>query len=136
MDVAPILIVDDDPQDRELTQVALRRLPLKAPLVFLTSGADFKDYLEGLGPYANRVLYPYPSVTLLDLEMPKGGGIEALEWLKGQPRHAALPIIALSGKRDAAKVTQAYSLGARSFLTKPIDVKDFQSVVKSLKITI
>ncbi len=136
MQVAPILIVDDDPQDRELTQIALRRLPLRVPLVFLTSGADFKDYLEGAGPYANRALYPYPCVALLDLEMPRGGGIGALEWLKEQPQHSALPVIALSGKRQPADVTRAYSLGARSFLTKPIDLKDFQSVIKSLKIAI
>ncbi len=133
---APILIVDDSPQDREFAQHTLRRLPLTVPLVFLTCGSDLRAYLEGTGAYANRLLYPYPGVTLLDLEMPNGDGLETLEWIKSQPAHAALPVVALSGSKNAAHVTRAYALGARSFLTKPIDLKDFQSVMKVLRLAI
>ncbi|HWD20670.1 MAG TPA: response regulator [Verrucomicrobiae bacterium] len=133
---APIVIVDDSPQDREFAQHTLRRLPLTVPLVFLTCGADLKAYVDGLAAYGNRAIYPYPGVVLLDLEMPNGDGFETLEWLKAQTAHAALPIIALSGSKSLAHVNRAYGLGARSFLTKPIDLKDFQSMIKVLKLSI
>lgn len=133
---APILVVDDSPQDREFAQHTLRRLPLTVPLVFLTCGADLKAYLDGVGAYANRTLYPYPGVTLLDLEMPNGDGFQTLEWIKTQPQHANLPVIALSGSKNMDHVNRAYALGARSFLTKPIDLKDFQSMIKVLKLSI
>lgn len=135
-DPPSIVIVDDNAADRELAQNVIRRLPISLPLIFLTSAAAMMDCLEGKGQYANRRLYPYPALILLDLEMPSMDGFEALIWLKSQPGHARVAVIALSGSGELPQVNRAYSLGVRSYLTKPLNSTDLRSALTILKLKI
>jgi CheY-like chemotaxis protein len=94
-------------------------------------------YLQGEGLYQDRSRYPLPGLVLLDLKMPKMDGFQVLEWLKAHPEHAEIPIVVLSGFVDMVEqVTRAYNRGAHSFLTKPIQLRDIQSILSLLKISI
>ena len=132
---APILIVDDDAAQQAMTEQTLRRLPLTAPLKTLSSGAELIAYLEGIGPYSDRLGCPYPSLVLLDMQMPEMDGFVVLEWLRSQPKYAGLPVVALSATGGLSDVNRDYGLGVRSYLTKPVDLKDFQSVARTLRLS-
>ena len=133
----PVIIVDDDPYDALQSEGVIDELQPKFPVQILTSGEDLVAYLQGEGLYQDRSRYPYPALVLLDLNMPKMDGFEVLQWLKGHPEHAAIPIVVLSGRFDMpGQVTRAYQLGAHSFLPKPILLQDIQSILSHLKISI
>lgn len=133
----PVLVVDDDPSDAVQTECALAELQPRFPVQILTSAEDLIAYLEGEGLYEDRAHYPYPSLVLLDLKMPKTDGFAVLEWLKLSGTHSQVPVVVLSGYADmAGQVTRAYQLGARSFLPKPVQQQDLESVLSLLKIAI
>jgi len=133
----PVVIVDDDTADALMAEGVIDELQLMFPAQILTCGEDLIAYLQGEGLYQDRSRYPYPALVLLDLNMPKMDGFEVLQWLKGHPEHAAIPIVVLSGRFDMpGQVTRAYQLGAHSFLPKPILLQDIQSILSHLKISI
>ena len=133
----PVLIVDDDAYDATLTEGVIDELQPRFPVQILTSGEDLVAYLEGTDLYHNRNQYPLPGLVLLDLKMPKMDGFAVLEWLKDHPEHGEVPIVVLSGFADMVEqVTKAYSQGAHSFLTKPVQLRDMQSILSLLKISI
>jgi CheY-like chemotaxis protein len=100
------------------------------------SGRDLKAYLEGEGPYADRATFPYPGLILLDLRMPGMDGFEVMEWLKRQPLHAAIPIIAISAFDQQKNISKAYQLGARTFLSKPVHAESVRDAIRALKLPI
>jgi CheY-like chemotaxis protein len=133
----PVVIVDDDPYDAILAEGVISELRPRYPVQILTSGEDFVAYLQGEGLYQDRSHYPMPGLVLLDLKMPKMDGFEVLEWLKNHPEHGEIPIVVLSGFVDMVEqVTRAYNQGAHSFLTKPVQLRDIQSILSLLKISI
>ena len=133
----PLVIVDDDPYDALRAAGFIDELQPTTPAQILTSGEDLLAYLKGEGLYHDRSQYPYPGLVLLDLKMPKMDGYEVLEWLKEHPEHAAVPIVVLSGVVDmAGQVTRAYQLGALSFLPKPVQQQDIQSILSLLNISV
>jgi CheY-like chemotaxis protein len=133
----PVVIVDDNPYDAMQAEGIIEELEPSIPAQILTSGEDFIAYLQGEGLYQDRTSYPYPGLVLLDLKMPKMDGFEVLQWLKNHPQHAKVPIVVLSGFADMVEqVTRAYSLGAHSFLPKPIQRHDIESILSLLKISI
>lgn len=128
-----ILLVDDDPNDRFLFRRAFERLGIANPLYEVTDGAQAIAYLDGRPPYENRTLFPFPGILLLDLQMPRVGGMEVLEWIRSKLSVAGLLIIVLSRVEEIRQVNRAYALGANSFLTKPSAEQDLHSLVTAFR---
>jgi CheY-like chemotaxis protein len=134
---APVVIVDDEACHAMLAEGVFDELRPGFPVHILTSGQDLVAYLEGEDLYRNRSQYPYPSLVLLDLKMPKMDGFEVLRWLKTHPKHSEIPVVVLSGVAGMAEqVTRAYRMGAHSFLPKPVQHRDVKSVLSLLKISV
>jgi CheY-like chemotaxis protein len=115
-----ILLVEDDPAEVRLIQRAFKKAGIEDPVLRLTDGDDAVAYLNGEAPYENRVLYPFPTILLLDLKMPRRGGLEVLEWVRSRTdSRRRLPIVVLTSSRHSVDVNRAYDLGANSYLTKP-----------------
>ena len=132
-----ILVAEDDSTDAYFFQRAFNRAGIPVTLHFVRDGQEVLDYLQGEGQFADRAAHPLPQLLLLDLKMPRLDGFEVLEWLKGHPEHGEIPIVVLSGFVDMVEqVTRAYNRGAHSFLTKPVQLRDIQSILSLLKISI
>jgi CheY-like chemotaxis protein len=130
----PILIVDDDLDDARLTKRSIQTFRPDSEVRICGSGRHFLAYLEGTGEYSDRNVHPLPSLVLLDLRMPEMDGFAVLEWVKAQPKYANIPIVVLSALEDSHVLKRAYSLSARSYLFKPINVEAFHNVLTSLNI--
>jgi len=116
-----ILLADDDEEDRELTRDALRHARLANALRVVVDGQDLMDYLRREGPYAAPgVDAPRPGIILLDLNMPKKNGREALAEIKADPKLRRIPIVVLTTSKDEEDVFATYDLGVSGFVTKPV----------------
>lgn len=132
----PILIVDDNPDDAKLAQRAFERLHPQFPANFVGSGRDLVNYLEAMTASSGAAPATVPSVILLDLKMPEMDGFAILEWMAKRPQFAGIPVIILSTFDDLLHVRQAYSLGARSYLLKPITGDSLRDALSSLNIAV
>ena len=117
-----ILMADDDEDDRELTRDALQGATLVEELQFVVDGQDLLDYLRRLGPYGSPQAAgrPQPSLILLDLNMPRKDGREALVEIKRDEVLRRIPVVVLTTSSDEEDVRRAYELGANTYLTKPV----------------
>lgn len=115
-----ILMADDDPDDRLLAAEALRESRVANDLRFVEDGEQLLDYLRRRGRWADPALSPRPGVVLLDLNMPRMDGREALAAIKADPALRRIPIVVLTTSRAEADVLRSYDLGANSFITKPV----------------
>jgi len=104
------------------------------PVHVVSGGEEAFAYLEGKGTYCDRALYPYPILLLLDLMMPNVNGFDVLKWLAARPEHRGLPVIVLSVMRELKEISQAYQLGARSFLIKPLRGDDLARSLNAMGI--
>jgi CheY-like chemotaxis protein len=114
-----ILMADDDEEDRDLARDALEGTRLGDRMEFVTDGQDLIDYLRHQGPYADAAT-PRPSIILLDLNMPRKDGREALAELKADESLRQIPVVILTTSSDEVDVQNAYDLGASSYITKPV----------------
>ncbi|MEM9220226.1 MAG: response regulator [Cyanobacteria bacterium P01_F01_bin.150] len=121
-----ILMADDDEDDRLLTQDALAENRIVNDLYFVEDGEDLMDYLYQQGKYSNPGLAPRPTLILLDLNMPRKDGREALQEIKADPDLRSIPVVVLTTSKAEEDILRTYDLGASSFITKPVD---FQSMV-------
>jgi CheY-like chemotaxis protein len=128
-----ILLVDDDPNDRFLIRRAFQRLGIGNPLFEVSDGAEAIAYLAGEQKYADREKFPYPGVLLLDLQMPRVDGLEVLQWIRTELAAPGLLVIVLSRVDEIRMVNRAYALGANSFLTKPGNEQDLESLIKAFR---
>jgi|SRR5665213_575217 len=128
-----ILIVDDDADDALLTQRAIRKLAAHFRAQIVNSGEKLISYLQGESDFSDRNKHPYPILVLLDLKMPEMDGFEVLHWLRDHPPHSYIPVVVLTGAGEFQLVRRAYSMGARSFLTKPLQADDFESTLQRLQ---
>jgi CheY-like chemotaxis protein len=126
-----ILMADDDADDRLLTQDAMVESRVLNRLVFVEDGVELVDYLNGFGKYGNRDLYPMPSLILLDLNMPKKDGREALEEIKSNPETRRIPVVILTTSKAEEDKLRGYDLGAASYITKPVT---FSALVDLMRI--
>lgn len=126
-----ILIVDDDPEDRMLVEEAFVESRLANDLRFVEDGEQLMDYLYRRGRYADPVSSPRPGVILLDLNMPKKDGREALKEIKSDPRLRQIPVVILTTSRAEEDIFRSYDLGVNSFITKPVT---FAALVELMKI--
>ena len=131
-ETAVILLVEDREDDIILIRKAFRKAQLANPLHVVRDGEEAIAYLLGDSPYSNRNEYSLPDIILLDLKMPKLDGFETLEWLRCQPGIRSLPVIVLTSSEEMRDVNRAYSLGANSFLVKPLDFENYTHLANSL----
>lgn len=116
-----ILMADDDEEDRELTNDALAAAHLKNQLHFVADGQELLDYLRHDGAYrGNEAAAPRPGIILLDLNMPKKDGREALAEIKADESLRQIPVVVLTTSNDEQDVLRSYDLGVNSFITKPV----------------
>src|SRR5687767_6869400 len=111
-----ILIVEDDPNDVLFLKRALKKSQIENPVCTLSNGEEAIAYLSGIGDYADRITHPFPKVIILDLKMPRKGGLEVLEWLRDHPQYRVIPTIILTSSKLNEDVIKAYGLGANSYM--------------------
>ncbi|OEU59915.1 MAG: two-component system response regulator [Desulfuromonadales bacterium C00003094] len=127
-----ILLVEDNPDDELLTLRALRKNRIDNPVVVVRDGAEALDYLFSRGSYADCSESELPVVVLLDLKLPKIGGLEVLERLRLDQRTRLLPVVVLTSSREEQDVKEAYLRGANSYIRKPVDFNHFLDAVGQL----
>jgi two-component system, response regulator len=127
-----ILLVEDNPDDEALTMRALRKSGVANEIVVARDGAEALDYLFGTGTHAGRDLSVMPMLTLLDLKLPRIGGLEVLGRLRGDQRTRNLPIVILTSSKEDPDLLSAYELGCNSYIRKPVDFTQFTESVRQL----
>ena len=126
-----ILMADDDADDRLLTQDAMTDARVINDLHFVTNGEELMDYLYRRGRYADMAASPRPGLILLDLNMPKKDGREALQEIKADPNLRRIPVVILTTSKAEEDIYRSYDLGANSFITKPVT---FESLVELMRV--
>jgi CheY-like chemotaxis protein len=127
-----ILMADDDADDREMTREAFQESRLANDLRFVADGEELLDYLYRRGKYTNPVDSPFPSILLLDLNMPKKDGREALRELKADPRFRSIRVIVLTTSKAEEDILRTYDLSAASYISKPVTYTSLVDVVATL----
>ena len=127
-----VLHIDDDPNDTELLQAAMRKAQAGFILHNVSDGEQAMAYLNGQGVYADRTRYQIPSLVLLDLKMPRATGFEVLKWIRSHPLFGSVPVVILSGSQLKDDIQAAHSAGANSFKFKPLGFTDLVRLVKDL----
>jgi len=130
-DLKPILLVEDNPKDVELTLAALAKSQLANEVVVVRDGAEALDYLLSRGPYASR-LPGYPAVVLLDIKLPKVDGLEVLAEIKRNPATRHVPVVMLTSSREESDLVRSYELGVNAFVVKPVGFKEFFEAIQDL----
>jgi CheY-like chemotaxis protein len=127
-----ILIADDDADDRMLAQDALEESRLANTLQFVADGEELLDYLHRRGNYADPASSPRPGVILLDLNMPRKDGREALREIKSDPQLRSIPIVVLTTSKAEEDIYRSYDLGVNSFITKPVTFEGLVEVMRAV----
>ena len=130
--IVEVLIVEDNPQDLELTQRALKKAKLTNKIQVARDGAEAVDFMFCRGEFANRTIDNGPKVVLLDLKLPKVDGLEVLKAMKSDPRTKSIPVVVLTSSREQKDVVESYQLGVNSYIVKPVDFEGFVSAVGEL----
>ena len=127
-----VLLVDDNPDDRDLTLIALSEVHAGGSVVVCEDGEVALDYLFGTGRYAGRDRTVMPDFILLDLKLPKVDGIEVLKRVRADPRSMMIPVIILTSSREASDVVLSYRCGANSYIRKPVDFAQFLETMRQI----
>jgi two-component system, response regulator len=127
-----LLLVEDDPNDVELALIALRKHKLANKIHVVRDGEEALNFLFARGPYAHRGPNGQPKVILLDLKLPKVSGLEVLKAVKNDPRTRAVPVVVMTSSREQRDMVEGYRLGVNSYIQKPIDFNQFQTIIKDL----
>ncbi|CAO4186333.1 response regulator [Methylorubrum extorquens] len=127
----PILLVEDNPNDIELTLAALESSQLANEIIICRDGAEALDFIYRRGPHAGRQVQD-PAVVLLDLKLPKVDGLEVLAQIKGDPVTRAVPVVMLTSSREETDVVRSYDLGVNAFVVKPVAFDEFFAAIKEL----
>jgi CheY-like chemotaxis protein len=127
----PILLVEDNPKDLELTLAALGKCNLANEIVIARDGAEALDYLYNRGAYADRDVGD-PAVVLLDLKLPKVDGLEVLEKVKKDAQRRQIPVVMLTSSREERDLIRSYELGVNAFVVKPVDFNAFFEAIQDL----
>lgn len=127
-----ILMADDDEDDRMLARKALRGSRLANEMRFVVDGEDLLRYLRRRAPYAGGIDAPRPGIILLDLNMPKMDGREALTEIKADPELRQIPVVVLTTSRAEEDIVRTYDVGVNSFITKPVTFEGLVEVMQTL----
>ena len=132
MNEGEILLVEDNPDDAELTRIAFAEADIPNPLVVVRDGAQALDYLFARGAWAGRDPARQPALMLLDLNLPKLDGREVLQAIRGDARTRTLPVVVLTTSVEPFDVEASYALGVNSYIRKPVDFEQFVSAVRQV----
>jgi two-component system response regulator len=127
-----ILLVEDNPSDVGLTQRALDKSRIANELVVAEDGQAALDYIFGAGAYAGRDVTQLPALVLLDLKLPRIGGLEVLRRIRADKRTRRLPVVILTSSKEEQDVAASYDLGVNSYIRKPVDFSQFAQAVQQL----
>ena len=127
-----ILLVEDNPDDEELTRLAFEKSNVANELTVVRDGVEALDYLFGTGAHAGRDPGAMPAVILLDLKLPKIDGLEVLRRLRADDRTKLLPVVVLTSSREQEDIVRSYSTGANSYVRKPVEFEQFVQAVRQL----
>jgi CheY-like chemotaxis protein len=129
----PILLVEDNPHDLELTLIALERSQLANEVVIARDGAEALAYLHSTGEYASRQS-GNPAVVLLDLKLPKVDGLEVLKDIRNTPALKSVPVVMLTSSKEEQDLLRSYELGVNAYVVKPVDFTEFVRAIADLGI--
>jgi len=129
-----ILLVEDNPDDVKLTLRAFKRNNLLNPIVVARDGVEALEVLFARGAYAERAGKPLPALILLDLKLPKLDGLGVLKAIRGDERTRLIPVVMLTSSKEEQDLVQSYSLGANSYVRKPVDFAEFLEAARVLGI--
>ena len=127
-----ILLVEDNPNDVELTLHALKENHLSNHIEVVRDGEEALEFIFGTGAYAARNMDNGPKVILLDLKLPKVDGLEVLQRLKSDARTRMIPVVVLTSSREERDIVESYKLGVNSYIVKPVDFEQFTEAVRNL----
>ena len=127
-----ILLVEDNPDDVELTLRALRQYNVSNEISVARDGAEALDYLFATGSYAERDVTDMPAVVLLDLKLPKVDGLEVLQRMRADKRTKLIPVVILTSSKEERDMVNSYKLGANSYVQKPVNFNQFIEAAKQL----
>lgn len=127
-----LLIADDDAEDRMMLKEAFEENRLSNSLKFVENGEDLMSYLLNSGTFTNSADHPRPGLILLDLNMPKKDGREALKEIKSHPELKHIPIVILTTSKTEEDIIRSYGLGVNSFISKPVTFESLVSITKEL----
>lgn len=127
-----ILLVEDNPEDLELTRRALRKANLANHIHVARDGAEALEFIFCEGPHAARRIEDSPKVILLDLKLPKVDGLEVLQRIKSDPRTRSIPVVVLTSSKEQNDVVESYHLGVNSYIVKPVNFEGFVASVQQL----
>jgi two-component system, response regulator len=127
-----ILLVEDNPDDEELTLVGLKKSGVLNKVQVVRDGEEALDYIFAEGNYKDRDPAVMPAVILLDLKLPKLSGFEVLKRLRANPKTSCIPVVILTSSSEEEDVIASYKLGANSFVRKPVEFKHFADAVRQL----
>lgn len=128
-DIRSILLAEDNPNDIEMTLNALADHNLVNSVVVVNDGAQALDFLYRRGPFAARP-GGNPAVILLDLKMPKVGGLEVLQTIRADAKLKTIPVVIMTSSREESDLLKSYELGVNAYVVKPVDFKEFVDAVK------
>jgi CheY-like chemotaxis protein len=129
-----ILLVEDNPDDVDLTLRALKKFNIQNEVVVVRDGAEALDYLFATGVYADRNKNIMPAVILLDLKLPKIDGLDVLRRIRGNELTALLPVVILTSSKEEQDMINGYKLGANSYVRKPVDFIRFSEAIRQLRL--
>jgi two-component system response regulator len=129
-----ILLVENNPEDVELTLRALKKSNIKNDIIVANDGAEALDYLFGTGKYTGRDLRSMPAIILLDLKLPKIDGLEVLQRIRANEQTKYLQVVILTSSKEEQDVINGYSFGVNSYIRKPVDFNHFADAVSHLGI--
>lgn len=127
-----ILLVEDNEDDELLTRRAFKKNNLKNEIVVAHDGREALDWLFGEGEHAGRDTSVQPEVILLDVNMPRVGGLEVLERVRADPRTSLVPVVMLTSSKQEEDMVRSYELGANSYVRKPVEFDAFTEAVRTL----
>lgn len=132
MERKTILLVEDNPDDVELTRRAFQKANLTNPIIVVSDGAMAVDYLKGTGDFTDNDGYVLPAIILLDLKLPKLDGLEVLKEIRSYPPTRLTPVIILTSSLEEQDLVNSYLGGANSYIRKPVDFNKFTQAVQQL----
>ena len=127
-----ILLIEDNPDDEALTLRAMKKNKILNDIIVARDGAEAIDYLFALGKYAGRDISDAPQVILLDLNLPKIGGLEVLKRIRSDDRTRLFPVVVLTSSKEEKDLIESYKLGANSYICKPVNFNQFTEAIRHL----
>lgn len=127
-----ILLVEDNPDDEELTIMAFEKNNLKNPIIVAHDGAEALDYMFGDGNYKGRDVTDLPQIVVLDLKLPKIDGLNVLKRIRDDERTRSTPVVILTSSKEDRDMIEAYKLGTNAYVRKPVDFLEFTQAVTQL----